>query len=31
MTAAAILILLVFMVMMNAFAVYLRRRFERRW
>ncbi len=30
-TAAAILVLLVFLVMMNAFAVYLRRKFERRW
>lgn len=30
-TAAAIIVLLVFMVMMNALAVLLRRRFERRW
>ena len=30
-TAAAILVLLVFMIVMNALAVYLRRRFERRW
>ncbi|MFO0986102.1 MAG: phosphate ABC transporter permease PstA [Alphaproteobacteria bacterium] len=30
-TAAAILVLLVFLVMMNALAVYLRRKFERRW
>lgn len=30
-TAAAILLLLAFMILMNAVAVYLRRRFERRW
>lgn len=30
-TSAAILVLLVFLVVMNAFAVFLRRRFERRW
>ncbi len=30
-TAAAIIILLVFMVLMNALAVFVRRRFERRW
>lgn len=30
-TAAAILVLLVFMVVMNAAAIYLRSRFERRW
>jgi phosphate transport system permease protein len=30
-TAAAIMVLLVFLVLMNAFAVYLRRKFERRW
>ncbi|NJK42524.1 MAG: phosphate ABC transporter, permease protein PstA, partial [Aquincola sp.] len=30
-TAAAIMVLLVFLVMMNAVAVYLRRKFERRW
>jgi phosphate transport system permease protein len=30
-TAAAIIVLLVFLVIMNAFAVYLRRKFERRW
>jgi phosphate transport system permease protein len=30
-TAAAIIVLLVFLVMMNALAVYLRRKFERRW
>jgi phosphate transport system permease protein len=30
-TAAAIMVLLVFLVMMNALAVYLRRKFERRW
>jgi phosphate transport system permease protein len=30
-TSAAILILLVFLVMMNAVAVFFRRRFERRW
>ncbi|MCI4644365.1 MAG: phosphate ABC transporter permease PstA [Hyphomonadaceae bacterium] len=30
-TAAAILVLLTFMVVMNAVAVFLRRRFERRW
>ncbi|TIU10360.1 MAG: phosphate ABC transporter, permease protein PstA, partial [Mesorhizobium sp.] len=30
-TSAAILILLVFLVIMNAIAVILRRRFERRW
>lgn len=30
-TAAAILVLLVFMIIMNAIAIVLRRRFERRW
>ena len=30
-TAAAIMVLLVFLVIMNAFAVYFRRKFERRW
>jgi len=30
-TAAAILVLLAFLVLMNAFAVFLRKRFERRW
>jgi phosphate transport system permease protein len=30
-TSAAILVLLVFLVVMNGLAVYLRRRFERRW
>ncbi len=30
-TAAAILVLLGFLVLMNAFAVFLRKRFERRW
>jgi phosphate transport system permease protein len=30
-TAAAIMVLLVFLILMNALAVYLRRRFERRW
>jgi len=30
-TAAAILILLVLMIGFNAVAIYLRRRFERRW
>jgi phosphate transport system permease protein len=30
-TAAAILVLLVFMIVMNAAAIFLRRRFERRW
>ena len=30
-TAAAILVLLVFLVFMNAVAVYLRKKFERRW
>lgn len=30
-TAAAIILLLVFLVVMNALAVYLRRKFERRW
>ena len=30
-TAAAILVLLTFMVIMNAAAILLRRRFERRW
>ena len=30
-TAAAIMVLLLFMVLMNAAAVFLRRRFERRW
>ena len=30
-TAAAIMVLLVFMILMNAAAIYLRRRFERRW
>ena len=31
MTAAAIIVLLLFMILMNALAVFLRRRFERRW
>ncbi|MGE0151865.1 MAG: phosphate ABC transporter permease PstA [Reyranellaceae bacterium] len=30
-TSAAIIVLLVFLILMNALAVYLRRRFERRW
>ena len=30
-TAAAICVLLAFLVLMNAFAVFLRKRFERRW
>ena len=30
-TSAAILVLLVFLVLMNALAVYLRKRFENRW
>ena len=30
-TSAAIMVLLVFLVLMNLFAVYLRRRLERRW
>jgi phosphate transport system permease protein len=30
-TAAAIIVLLAFLIAMNALAVYLRRRFERRW
>ena len=30
-TSAAIMVLLAFLVLMNAFAVFLRRRFERRW
>jgi phosphate transport system permease protein len=30
-TSAAILVLLVFMLLMNALAIYLRNRFERRW
>ena len=30
-TALAIILLLVFMIMMNAVAIYLRRKFERRW
>jgi phosphate transport system permease protein len=30
-TALAIILLLVFMIMMNALAIYLRRKFERRW
>jgi phosphate transport system permease protein len=30
-TAAAILVLLAFMIVMNAAAIFLRRRFERRW
>ncbi|MEM9601854.1 MAG: phosphate ABC transporter permease PstA [Pseudomonadota bacterium] len=30
-TSAAIVVLLVFLIMMNAFAVYLRKRFERSW
>jgi len=30
-TAAAIIVLLVFLILMNAVAVYLRRKFERRW
>jgi phosphate transport system permease protein len=30
-TSAAILVLLMFLILMNGVAVYLRRRFERRW
>ena len=30
-TSAAILVLLVFLIVMNGLAVYLRKRFERRW
>ena len=30
-TSAAIIVLLVFMLLMNALAIYLRNRFERRW
>ncbi len=30
-TSAAILVLLIFLMMMNGLAVYLRKRFERRW
>jgi phosphate transport system permease protein len=30
-TSAAIIVLLVFLILMNASAVYLRRKFERRW
>ena len=30
-TAAAIMVLLAFLIAMNALAVYLRKRFERRW
>jgi phosphate transport system permease protein len=30
-TALAIILLLIFMIMMNALAIYLRRKFERRW
>jgi len=30
-TSAAIMVLLVFLVLMNLFAVYLRRKLERRW
>ncbi|RME64185.1 MAG: phosphate ABC transporter, permease protein PstA, partial [Alphaproteobacteria bacterium] len=30
-TSAAIIVLLVFLVLMNALAVYLRNRFEKRW
>ncbi|MBL7537594.1 phosphate ABC transporter, permease protein PstA, partial [Escherichia coli] len=30
-TAAAIMVLLAFMIVMNAAAIILRRRFERRW
>ena len=30
-TAAAICVLLIFLVLMNALAVFLRKRFERRW
>jgi phosphate transport system permease protein len=30
-TSAAILVLLAFLVAMNSLAIYLRRRFERRW
>ncbi len=30
-TAAAILVLLAFMIVMNAAAIYMRRKFERRW
>jgi phosphate transport system permease protein len=30
-TSAAILVLLAFLIVMNGFAVYLRKRYERRW
>ena len=30
-TSAAIIVLLVFLFVMNAVAIYLRKRFERRW
>lgn len=30
-TSAAILVLLAFLIFMNAIAIYLRQRFERRW
>jgi phosphate transport system permease protein len=30
-TAAAIIVLLVFLILMNGIAIYLRRKFERRW
>jgi phosphate transport system permease protein len=30
-TSGAIIILLVFLILMNSFAIILRRRFERRW
>ena len=30
-TAAAIVVLLVFLILMNAIAVFLRKKFERRW
>jgi phosphate transport system permease protein len=30
-TSAAIIVLLMFMLMMNALAIYLRNRFEQRW
>jgi phosphate transport system permease protein len=30
-TSAAIMVLLVFLILMNGIAVYLRRRYERRW
>ena len=30
-TSTAIIVLLLFMLLMNGFAIYLRNRFERRW